>query len=280
MADVWSYKNGKEISHNLVDIPVGFDNGTVYGNLTDYSVYIAGKTTTGSILLPENIGKDETFPVLYLLNGQGGNREWQSDQEGRIRQIMGYLQTDKQMESKRFIVVMPDIFNANSVSDNQKMHDYQSLLDVLMPQDKSEGLMDYVVKNYPAKEGKAYSSIAGLSMGAVDSLYLGFNLQNYFYSIGSFSPVSVLFSEELGWLDPNTRFIFGTGHDHFIFIGKGLNDGAVNGYPGFYRNKLNDFGNDNTYCTLPGEHDWSENNGPGPFRSLLYLFLQNKIFDF
>jgi S-formylglutathione hydrolase FrmB len=278
MSDVWTYSNGKEINHQVIDIPIGFDNGRTYGSIQGYSTIINGKNNTGTILLPENMMEGEKFPVLYLLNGQGGNGEWEDPSKGRVQQILGYM-FDNLILKKPFVVVMPDIFGPNTISDDQKMSDYQSLEKILPPYNDSEGLMAYIVNNFPVLAGKANSSIAGLSMGGVASLFLGFKLQEYFYSIGSFSPVSVLFSQDLGWLDPNTVFIFGSKHDHFIFIGKGLNDQTVNGYPGFYRDKLNDFGNDNTYCTVPGGHSWSEYNQPGPFRTLLYMFLLNTIFD-
>jgi len=276
MIEITTYKNGIITPQELEDsyIPNGFDCGT--GDelaVQPFACTIGCENRTGWILEPTVMDPGKKYPVLYLLHGLGGQAYSEWVQNGNIVQIVGNLLLNKQIQP--MIYVMPDIIRNMNEDEGTRMGDFRSFINIMQPPNGSMGLMDYIKKTYPVSQEKSNSSIAGLSIGALASLYIGCELQDDFYSVGSFSPSAGLLPSNgrKGWLLNDSCFTFGTGQDHFIFIGRGDQDTTVNKYPDSYRDALDKNKNDNTFYTLPGGHNWDV------FKRLFYLFLRNNIFD-
>lgn len=133
----------------------------------------------------------ESYPVLYLLHGMGGDEDaWQD--LGRAVQIL-----DNEIaagKAKPMIVVMP---NGNAlrqsapgftgegmyIAEGQHSVDPENLFVKSFPE-----IMDYVEKHYRVKTSKADRAVAGLSMGGGHAWKLGLEYPDSFDYIGMFSP--------------------------------------------------------------------------------------------
>jgi len=139
----------------------------VIGDDRDYFVYTP----------PLSHGK---LPVLYLLHGFSDSAVGWSD-FGKANLILDNLITEG--KARPMIVVMPLGYGIPNFKGDPANHNWdrnfldfrRNLLDEVMPQ---------VEKNYPASRDRA---IAGLSMGAMEAMYVGINRMDLFAHIGSFS---------------------------------------------------------------------------------------------
>lgn len=132
----------------------------------------------------------ESYPVLYLLHGAGGDEEaWIN--LGRTAQIMDNLIA--QGKAKPMIVVMP---NGNVIQDaapgegNQNFYKPQFMIPKTMD-GTYEGafgdIIQFVESNYRVKANKANRAIAGLSMGGFHTLHISRYHPNTFDYMGLFS---------------------------------------------------------------------------------------------
>lgn len=132
----------------------------------------------------------ESYPVLYLLHGAGGDEEaWIN--LGRTSQILDNLIA--QGKAKPMIVVMP---NGNVIQDGApgegSMGFYKPQFMVPKTMDGTyEGAFSDIIKfvegNYRVKADKANRAIAGLSMGGYHTIHISRYYPNTFDYIGAFS---------------------------------------------------------------------------------------------
>ncbi len=125
----------------------------------------------------------EKYPVLYLGHGIGGNENaWtaaQTDgQEGNADKIMDYLYSKPELKVTPMIVVM-GMGNMTGAPGDA----WQAYEDVLM-----NDLAPYIQSKYNASSDASMRAIAGLSMGAGQSLNFGYKNPTFFNWIGTFSP--------------------------------------------------------------------------------------------
>lgn len=125
----------------------------------------------------------EKYPVLYLGHGIGGNENaWtaaQTDgQEGNADKVMDYLYSKPELNVTPMIVVM-GMGNMTGASGDA----WQAYEDVLM-----NDLAPYIQSKYNASSEASMRAIAGLSMGAGQSLNFGYKNPTFFNWIGTFSP--------------------------------------------------------------------------------------------
>lgn len=123
-----------------------------------------------SIYLPPGYGAArDSFPVLYLLHGMGGDHHsWVTD--GRLQPIADSSISAGSMP--RCIIVMPDAgqtYYLNSKDGSYSYEDY--FVNELIP---------FIEAHYAAKTGKKYRSIAGLSMGGFGCLLYAMHHPNLF----------------------------------------------------------------------------------------------------
>jgi enterochelin esterase-like enzyme len=125
---------------------------------------------------------NEKYPVLYLLHGGGEDeRGWAT--QGRTDLILDNLIA--QGKAKHMLVVMPDGNPAlpGFGEDNLRMFEAEMKLCVI----------PFVEKNYRVETGAKSRALAGLSMGGLQTLYVGINNTDMFSALGVFSS---------GWIMP------------------------------------------------------------------------------
>ncbi|WP_297337135.1 esterase [Algoriphagus sp.] len=132
----------------------------------------------------------ETYPVLYLLHGAGGDEEaWIN--LGRTAQILDNLIA--QGKAKPMIVVMP---NGNVIQDGApgegSKNFYKPTFMIPNTMDGTyegafEDIINFVESNYRVKADKAHRAIAGLSMGGYHTLHISRYYPNTFDYMGLFS---------------------------------------------------------------------------------------------
>lgn len=134
---------------------------------------------------------DETYPVLYLLHGMGGDEEaWMT--LGRAVQILDNLIA--QGKAKPMIVVMS---NGNVVQEaapgESNLGFYQPTFELPHTMDgrfeeSFPDIIQFVEKNYRVKASKSARAITGLSMGGFHSMNISRYYPNTFDYVGLFSP--------------------------------------------------------------------------------------------
>lgn len=205
---------------------------------------------------------EESYPVLYLLHGMGGDEEAWSEL-GRAVQIL-----DNQIAagvSKPMVVVMPNGnalrksapgFTADGmyIAEGQHSVDPERLFVKSFPE-----IMAFVEDNYRVKSDKAGRAVAGLSMGGGHAWRLGLEYPDAFDYIGMFSPavrwngtgVDEHNDPRLdGMLDrqfanPPKEYLIAIGTDDFLYP---LNAG--------YRQLLDSKGIKYEYIESDGGHVW------------------------
>ena len=126
--------------------------------------------------------RDQKYPVLYLHHGIGGNENaWTSNAghaEGNADRVMEYLYAQTDLDVVPMLVVMP-MGNMEGTSGDA----WQNFEDVLI-----NDLIPYIQDNYNASPDPNMRAIAGLSMGAGQTLNFGYKNPEVFTWIGAFSP--------------------------------------------------------------------------------------------
>ena len=134
---------------------------------------------------------DDTYPVLYLLHGSGGDETSWADY-GRACQIFDNM--IQQGSMKPMIVVMPngnvelDAAPGESPYMNKKPTG-NNISSWLGKYEKSfvREIVKYTEKHYRVKADKQHRAIAGLSMGGLHTLFIALNNPDMFDCVGLFS---------------------------------------------------------------------------------------------
>lgn len=168
-------------------------NDVPHGNVSRvwYDSPGLNKTRRMTIYTPPGYeNSEETYPVLFLLHGAGGDEEaWIA--LGRTAQILDNLIA--QGKAEPMIVVMP---NGNAVQTAAPGESPEGLVvpgfDVSrMNRGEYEAafpdIVGYVDSHYRTKADKAHRAIAGLSMGGYHSLHTSKQYPDMFDYIGLFS---------------------------------------------------------------------------------------------
>jgi enterochelin esterase-like enzyme len=129
-----------------------------------------------------DINTNEKYPVLYILHGGGEDeRGWAT--QGKTDLIIDNLIAEK--KAKPMLVVMPDgnVYVPGFGENSLKMFEAE-LKRCIIP---------FVEKNYRAETDSKNRALAGLSMGGIQTLYVGINNTALFSYLGVFSS---------GWILP------------------------------------------------------------------------------
>ena len=126
----------------------------------------------------------EQYPVLYILHG-GGEDETGWAMQGKTDLILDNLIAEQ--KAKPMLVVMPD---GNTNTDfagfgERTLRMFQA--------EMKQCVIPFIEKNYRAKVDAKDRALAGLSMGGIQTLFVGFNNTDMFSSLGIFSS---------GWILP------------------------------------------------------------------------------
>ena len=121
------------------------------------------------VILPEHYAQQQSFPVLYLLHGYGGNhRTWILTHSGLPELATRY----------GMIIVCPDGKNSwywdSPIDHAMKYETYMT-----------QELVVYIDSNYNTIDDKKGRAVAGNSMGGHGGLWLGFRHSDIFGACGS-----------------------------------------------------------------------------------------------
>jgi enterochelin esterase family protein len=252
---------GKGDQYQVHDVPHGNVIRTWYHS---NSLKMDRRTTIYTPAGYEN--SQESYPVLYLLHGSGGDEEaWIT--LGCVSRIMDNLIAEGKV--KPMIVVMPNgnpsksaapgetsenlsYFPSNSrVFPGYKDGSYESAFDEII---------GFVESNYRVKKDKKNRAIAGLSMGGFHSLYISANHANTFDYVGLFSPGisnSGVHTEADAYQNIDEKLLRQKSNGYKLYwIGIGGDD-SLYGVVKDFRNKLDQFNFPYTYVESSRGHIWS-----------------------
>jgi len=165
------YYQIKNVPHGEVRIKRYYSNGT--NSWRQFYLY----TPPGY-----DANTSEKYPVLYILHGGGEDeRGWAA--QGKTDLIIDNLLADK--KAVPMIVVMPD--------GNMPMNSFGVEILQAFEKELKQSIVPFVEKNYRVKTGAKYRALAGLSMGGIQTLYVGVNNTELFSYLGVFSS---------GWIQP------------------------------------------------------------------------------
>ncbi len=168
--------------------PPDFDkkrDGVERGQLqtVEYDSATVGVKRKATVYTPPGYRKDQTYPVLYLLHGIGGDEgEWRRG--GAPDVILDNLYADKQ--AAPMIVVMPNGRASKDLTARDPIPK-QSPAFALFEKELLTDLIPFVEKTFPAKADREARAIAGLSMGGGQSLNFGLGNLDTFAWVGGFS---------------------------------------------------------------------------------------------
>lgn len=237
--------------------------GVSYG--TKEKITYESKTTgvdrNAYVVLPDGYTETETYPVMYLLHGIGGDEsEWFS---GKPMEIVGNLVAAG--EADKMIMVFP---NVRAREDDKACYDlsvehFQAFDNFI--NDFRDDLMPYIEKNYSVKTGRENTAVCGLSMGGRETLNIGLKMPDKVGYIGAFEPaVGVLpyYLEEGLFTEDTLTLPNEYKNNTFLMIVKGQSDGTVGENPLLYHNALEKNGVPHIYYDMPGGHEFKVwNNG-------------------
>jgi enterochelin esterase-like enzyme len=240
----------KNVPHGEIIIKRYFS--TVFNSWRQIYIY----TPPGYDIDPNN-----KYPVLYILHGGGEDeRGWAN--QGKTDLILDNLIAEK--KAVPMIVVMPDgNVNSQGFGENTLRMFERELKQCIIP---------FVEKNYHAATNPGNRALAGLSMGGIQTLYIGINNNDMFSGLGVFSSGWILPSQsdladkQYDIMKKNADKINGNLKPLWISIG-GKEDIA-------YKNcqtmisKLDETGIKYIYNEYPGGHAWPV------WRNNLYNFAQ------
>ncbi len=210
---------------------------------------------------PQYENSTETYPVLYLLHGAGGDEEaWIA--LGRTAQILDNLIA--QGKAKPMIIVMP---NGNVIQDaapgegRDGFYKPQFMIPNTMNGSYEANFQDiikFVEKNYRVKADKDNRAIAGLSMGGYHSLHISRYFPNTFDYVGLFSAAIMPRDDATGkvYADFDKTLINQMDNGYKLYwIGIGKADFLYEANKE-YRKKLDDMGMPYSYLETEGGHTW------------------------
>lgn len=190
---------------------------------------LGGEQRRMTIYLPAGYNKNQdTYPVLYLLHGSGGDENAWSEL-GRLTQILDNLIA--QGKARPMLVVMPNGNVSQSAAPGEASGPMvkPSLTESRRKNGEFErsfpDIVNYVEQHYRVIKEKHGRALAGLSMGGFHTLYISANYPDMFDYIGLFSAANTVEkkSEMYQDLEGKLQTLF-AGHPKLYWIGIGKED--------------------------------------------------------
>ena len=206
-------------------------------------------------LPPGYEGSGESYPVLYLLHGAGGNeRTWIDRQQANV--ILDNLIADGRLEP--LIVVMPYGYTTR-LEEGQRRRgaaDYKTDMEEFAV-DFISDLIPQVESRYRVLADSEHRAIAGLSMGGGQSLAIGLTHPEMFTAVAGFSSaMQIANSPDWGGVDmpavlANADKI--NEHLDLLWVGCGTEDTLFNVNKAFSE-QLTEHGVEHTFRVTLGGH--------------------------
>jgi enterochelin esterase-like enzyme len=227
----------------------GIDRGKV--ETVEYESKAAGAKRKMLVYTPPGFSKEQKYPVLYLLHG-GGDDETGWTKKGAADVILDNLYADKKLVP--MIVVMP---NGRVVKPGERPATPLAGFDAF-EKDLLGDVIPYVESHYPVKADREHRTLAGLSMGGLQTLDIGLTRLDTFAALGVFSS---------GWF-PDRREKFEKEHQELLKAAEPNKKlklfWIANGKPDIaYKNNLamlemfDKYKLRYTYVEGKGGHDWT-----------------------
>jgi enterochelin esterase-like enzyme len=204
---------------------------------------------------------NEKYPVLYILHG-GGEDETGWASQGKTDLILDNLIAAK--KAKPMLIVMPDgNVTSQSFGENTLR---------MFEREMKQCIIPFVEKTYRAETNAKNRALAGLSMGGIQTLYVGFNNTDLFSNLGIFSS---------GWIIPSQNDLANKQYDiiknnqekirnnlNLVWIGVGGKEDIAYGNCQAMTKKFDELKIKYIYNEYPGGHTWPV------WRNNLYNFSQ------
>ena len=204
---------------------------------------------------------NEKYPVLYILHGGGEDeRGWAT--QGKTDLILDNLIAEK--KAKPMIIVMPD--------GNVDAQGFGDMTLMIFERELKQCVIPFVEKNFRTETGQGSRALAGLSMGGIQTLYVGINNTEMFSYLGVFSSGWIvpaqnsLADKQYEFMKANLDKINGNLKQLWISMG-GKEDIAYNNCQ-IMMSKFDELKVKYTYSEYPGGHTWPV------WRNNLYNFAQ------
>jgi len=202
----------------------------------------------------------EKYPVLYILHGGGEDeRSWAT--QGKTDLIIDNLIAEK--KALPMIIVMPD--------GNFPLNGFSEEALIVFEKELKQSIIPFVEKNYRVKTDAKSRALAGLSMGGIQTLYVGVKNTDMFSYLGVFS--SGWFANQKELTDPqyefmkNNKDLINNNLKQFWISQGGKEDIAWKNCQTML-SKFDEFKIKYTYNEYPGGHTWPV------WRNNLYSFSQ------
>ncbi len=236
------------------DTPEGVTSPT-FQKYTYYS-NTAERESRVNVLLPPNYSEDKEYPVLYVLHGYYDSEDWMARDIVDMSDMLMNLYASG--EAEEMIVVCPYIFVSKELAWCTGMNLTNSLCYDNFINDLTTDLMPFIESNFSVAKGRENTAITGFSMGARESLFIGFQLPERFGYIGAVAPAPGLVpvqgsADHPGQMQPE-ELVFEENAPYLLLISASNSDGVVGTYPKSYHKTL----------TMNGtEHLWHELSNTG-----------------
>ncbi|MBO6141277.1 MAG: esterase family protein [Ruminococcus sp.] len=234
-------------------------DGVVYPKFEKHTYFssTAGRDTNVNVLLPASYSKDKQYPVLYILHGYWNNENWMTTENVGVSTMLTNLVADG--EAEEMIVVCPYIYCSKEQEyctnmDTENTLAYDNFINDLMTD-----LMPYIEQNFSVKTGRENTAITGFSMGARESLFIGFTYPDKFGYIGSVCTApGVVNGTGYPYNLEKEQFCLKDDPPLLLLLSAAVNDGVVGSTPTTYHNMLTDNGTPHLWHTMNGTgHDAS-----------------------
>ena len=183
--DIYSVPTEYDLPDDVFDKRDDVDYGTILTDVEYFST-TADDYKQCNILLPAGYDENESYPVMYVIHGWGGNHTNQIKQDSYLTLLYGNMLHDGLTVPQ--IIVNVDMYtdkqaDKESKSDEELRFIYDKVVD-----DIAVDLMPYIEENFPVKTGRENTAVAGVSQGGAESLTTGFKWLDKFGYISGFAP--------------------------------------------------------------------------------------------
>ena len=230
----------KDVPHG--DIRIKRYYSTVFNSWRQFYIY----TPAGY-----DVSTNEKYPVLYILHG-GGEDERGWAMQGKTDLILDNLIAEK--KAKPMIIVMPD------GNTNTDFAGFGERVLRMFEAELKQCIIPFVEKNYRTGTDSKNRALAGLSMGGIQTLYVGMNNTDLFSYLGIFSS---------GWILPMQKELADAQYElmgkninkiknnlKLVWIGIGGKEDIAYNNCQVMRTKFDEMKIQYLYDDYPGGHAW------------------------
>lgn len=208
-----------------------------------------------------DVNPNEKYPVLYILHGGGEDeRGWAT--QGKTDLILDNLIAEG--KAKPMIIVMPD--------GNVDIQGFGEISLIMFERELNQCIIPFVEANYRTKTDQQNRALAGLSMGGIQTLFVGIKNTEKFSHLGVFSS---------GWIMPAQNSLADKQYEFMrenldkisndlklLWIAMGGKEDIAYNNCQMLMSKLDELGIKYSYSEYPGGHTWPV------WRNNLYNFAQ------